>query len=248
MKNPLRFIVYITAATIISLHGQELLPELAPGAKQHRESSAAIAAQKAVAITAAQQAYLTALETVDKAATAAGNIQIVNAVAKEREAVAKGGMTDGLPSGLPKTLNGPRKIHINAIERVVIDFSKRQSAVDGAYLRAIAGVQPKAAKNPTLAAQILSEKQRLLNGIHGPISDLRIGLAGSRWRRIGSKDNHWNFMRNGKLNDTWKYEALSADKLRITWSAPDNGITVSLGKDGKTLLEGGKPTWELILE
>ena len=65
--------------------------------------------------------------------------------------------------------------------------------------------------------------------------------------RVFSPDggqSEWHFS-GGKLNKTWRYETEAPDTIRIFWNERSKA-TVTLGKDGKTLLERGKPVWELL--
>lgn len=239
MKTILFFALFLTSA----LHGGELLPELAPLARARETELAALDQQRVAAIAATRPPYLAALDAADQAAMTVGKVKIVKAIAHERECVQNGGMGASLPTDLPKNLESPRRAFLKAGERVEIDIGQKRKTLDAAYLRNLAGLQFKAASNPTLAAQIVGEKQKLVAGAYGPITDLAVGLPNTRWKKVGG-DEIWTFG-NGNLNGTWRYETPSRDKVVIIWNE-GSSATLTLGHDGKTFVEGGKPTWELL--
>lgn len=230
----------------LTVRGEELLPELATQAAAQKREAQALSEQKEKALADTRQTYLTALDTADQASTAAGNLAAVTAIAQEREQVKKGALSIAPPEALPKNLQPQRRLLLKALERVEADFALKQKTVDGNYLRFLATLQPKAAGNAELAAQILKEKQRLMAGFSGPITDLNTGLPGTNWHRIGApaKDQA-RFAKNGIYNDNWKYEITSPTKVRVIWDGASS-VTFTLNKDGKTLSENGKVTFELL--
>ena len=144
---------------------QDLLPELAAPADQHKAADEALDKQKLEAIALAAKSYVSALDSIEKSATAKGEIDLVAAVVKEREAVASGALEPDLASALPKTrLQMSRKTLLASVERINTDFAKRKKKADADYLRALATLQPKAATNPELAKQLAAEKAALLGG------------------------------------------------------------------------------------
>lgn len=144
---------------------QELLPELAAPAAQHKAADEALDKQKLEAIALAAKSYVSALDGVEKAATAKGEIDLVAAVVKERDAVATGTLEPSLPAALPKArLQMSRKTLLASIERINADFAKRKKTADADYLRVLATLQTKDATNPELAKQLAAEKAALLEG------------------------------------------------------------------------------------
>ena len=242
MKTMLLFALFLASA----LHGEELLPELAPLAKARDTELATLDKQMMVAIAATQPPYLAALDAADQAAMTTGKVQIVKAIARERESVQKGGMAASLPTDLPKNLDSPRRAFLKAGERIEVDYGQKRKALDAVYLRSLAGLQFKASANPALAAQILAEKQKIVAGAYGPITDLATGLPGTRWKQVGS-ETVWTF-KDGTVNGWWLYETPARDKLVVHWGLKksDSSVTLTLGRDGKSFVEGGKPAWELL--
>jgi hypothetical protein len=145
-----------------SLGAQALAPELAPLAAKYKTDLATLETQRTNAVTQAQKPYLAALDTAEKNATKAGNVAGVSTIGQERAAIGKGLMAPGVPPGLPKELQGPRRTYLDAIERIRTAEAPRRQALDGAYLRALTGLAAKAAKESELAKQIDVEKQKLL--------------------------------------------------------------------------------------
>ncbi len=153
----------LAMATMI--HAQELLPELAGPAAKHKAADEALDKQKLEAVVVATKPYLSALDGIEKTATAKGEIEVVAAVIKEREAAAAGALDPELPAALPKMkLQGTRKTLLTKLEQLNVDFAKRKNLSDADYLRFLATLQTKAVSNPELAKQLAAEKAALLAG------------------------------------------------------------------------------------
>ena len=147
------------------LYAQELLPELAGPAAKHKASNEALDKQKQESVVSATKSYLAALDGIEKSATAKGELDLVAAVGKEREATIAGSLDPDLPTALPKAkLQSTRKALLTKIEQLNTDFAKRKKQSDADYLRFLATLQTKAASNPELAKQLASEKAALLAG------------------------------------------------------------------------------------
>ncbi len=153
------------APAVPGAFAQELLPELAAPAAQHKAADEALEKQKLEAIAVAAKSYVSTLDSIEKTATAKGEIDLVAAVVKEREAAASGTLEPNLPAALPKArLQMSRKSLLASLERINADFAKRKKRADADYLRVLATLQPKAASNPGLAKQLAAEKTALLEG------------------------------------------------------------------------------------
>jgi hypothetical protein len=144
------------------LAAQTTAPELATIAMKYKADISALEAQRNTALAQAQKPYETAMATAEKAATAAGNVTAVGVITAERAALTKGLMSPGLPPGLPKELQGPRKTYLDAVARIRTAEAPRRQALDAAYLRALTGIGAKAPKESELAKQVEAEKQRLI--------------------------------------------------------------------------------------
>ncbi|MEI7946664.1 MAG: hypothetical protein WCJ02_08205 [bacterium] len=146
-------------------YAQELLSELAGPAAKHKASNEALDKQKQESVASATKSYLSALDGIEKSATAKGELDLVAAVVKEREAAVAGALDPELPTALPKAkLQSTRKTLLAKIEQLNVDFAKRKKLVDADYLRFLATLQTKAASNPELAKQLAAEKAALLAG------------------------------------------------------------------------------------
>jgi hypothetical protein len=142
-------------------HAQELLPELAVWAGKHTAAVAEVERLRGEAVTKAAQPYVSVLDGVERTATAKGEIDLVAAIVKEREAVVAGALEPDLPTTLPKAkLQASRKALQAKVEQVNADFAKRHKQADADYLKALATLQAKA--TPELAKQVAAEKARLL--------------------------------------------------------------------------------------
>lgn len=148
---------------IVQVNAQELLPELAEPAAKHKAADEALDKQKQEAVSGVTKPYLAALDGIEKTATAKGELEVVAAVVKEREAAVAGTLDPDLPAALPKMkLQGTRKALLAKLEQINIDFAKRKKQSDADYLRFLATLQTKAASNPELAKQLAAEKAALL--------------------------------------------------------------------------------------
>jgi hypothetical protein len=190
-------------ALAVPLHAQDLAPELAPLAAKHQADLTALDAQKAAAVTRAQQPYVSALDGAERTATSAGTLEVVAAITKEREALKSGVMSPSFPEGLPKALQSTRKSCLDAMARVGTDAAPRQKAIDADYFRALASLQTKAAAKPELAQQIAAEKEKLLaNADAGdPLETARqieTLLTSKVWLHHGQY--HYRFTKNGRIH------------------------------------------------
>jgi hypothetical protein len=155
-------LIVMLAAFASGAFAQNLAPDLAPLAAKYKSETAALDAQRAAALKQAQQPYIAALDSAEKNATTAGNVAAVAAIATERGGLGKELLAPSPPAGLPKELQAPRKTCLDAIARARAADAPRRQTLDAAYLRALAGLSAKAAKDPDLAKQIETEKQNLL--------------------------------------------------------------------------------------
>ncbi len=175
------FLITLALGIATAVHiafAQELLPELAAPAAQYKAAGEALDKQKLEAIALAAKSYVSTLDSIEKAATAKGEIDLVAAVVKEREAVAAGTLEPNLPAALPKTkLQMSRKTLLATVERINTDFAKRKTKADADYLRVLATLQPKAASNPELAKQLAAEKAAVLQGGAGSGGSVSSGAA-----------------------------------------------------------------------
>jgi len=157
------YLMMMVMATIIN--AQELLPELAGPAAKHKAADEALDKQRQEAVAGATKPYLSALDGIEKTATAKGELEVVAAVVKEREAAVAGKIDPEAPAALPKMkLQGTRKALLTKLEQLNNDFAKRKKQSDADYLRFLATLQTKAASNPELAKQLTTEKAALLAG------------------------------------------------------------------------------------
>ena len=208
MFKTMAFLAAVLAG--MALHAQELLPELAAPAAKHKAALEALDKQKAEAVALAAKSYVSALDSVEKSATAAGQIDRVAAVVKEREAALAGMLEPTLPAALPKAkLLMARKSLLAASERVGKDFVARKKLADADYLKALAALQPKAAANPELAKQVATEKAALLGG----------GGSGVGGRQTSKKANPKNVVFNGD------FEKLVDGKPEGMWVTAGKAVT-----------------------
>jgi len=149
--------------TLNAVKAQELVPELAGPAAKYKEAVEALNKQWLTAVAKAGQSYVAALDGIGKSATAKGDIDLVAAVAKEREAAVAGRLEKDLPATLPKMqLQGTRNALRYKLEPISKEFAKRRGTLVTTYLGELASLQAKAAPDSELAKQVESEKTALL--------------------------------------------------------------------------------------
>jgi hypothetical protein len=243
VKYMLKTRVFVIAALAAVLNAQELLPELAGWAGKHTAAAAELERQRGEAVAKAAQSYVTALDAVEKAATAKGEIDLVAAVVKEREAAVAGTLEPEFPAALPKArLQGTRKALLAKVESIAADFAKRRKQTDAEYLKALASLQPKAAANPELTKQIAAEKAALLEGSSGTAGGGEKGktpcgknvVVNGDFEKVGA---------DGKP-EGWKY----ADS--VTVEKEDNNTFVrfvqAVNKDGTVRIQ--ECSWDVDIE
>jgi hypothetical protein len=170
MKIPL-YLLFAVAANCAC--AQTLAPELAPIATKYKADVAMLEAQRLAAIAQSQNAYTATLGTAERSATTAGKVDLLAAIANERASVTGGLMPPAFPPGLPKELQVPRKTYLDALARIRAADAPRRQAIDAAYLRALATLDAKGAKNPELAKQLESERKAV-------IASTQAGAGGSK--------------------------------------------------------------------
>jgi hypothetical protein len=87
---------------------------------------------------------------------------MVSAIATERASMSSGLMPPAFPPGLPKELQVSRKAYLDGLSRIRAVDAPRRQAIDAAYLRALATLDIKGARNPELAKQLESERRDLM--------------------------------------------------------------------------------------
>ena len=232
------------ALAFISIVSVALAQSLAPLTQAHQSATTALTTQRTAELTRLRQPYLAALVAADQTATKAGNAAALRAIEQERDAVNAGKLRAELSEALPRAPSPIRRALISGEQRAMLDFDKRQKAVDADYLQKLGALQLKAARDPAVTEQIAQEKTRVLSGISGAITDLKSGLAGTKWRLFeGDGYKELRFGEDGKVNGNWNYEVIARDKVKVIWDK-SSAMTLTLGKNGASLSAGDK-TWVL---
>jgi hypothetical protein len=230
MKSRLIAIFFLAFGALAP--GQAPSPELAPITARYQTDVAALDAQQQDALTRAQQPYLAALTQAEKTATTTGDLNAVAAIAREVQAVRDNLMPAVFPTGLPKSLQTPRKSYLDAVAKArAADLAKRKT-VDAAYLRGLASLQPKAARNPELAQQIEAEKAKLLSGTIP---------AGSGSPATPARTSGRNAMVNGSFDDAdaegkpaaWKVPARKEGTATVVREGSNSVVRVTLSGEVK---------------
>ena len=162
----MRILTFVTIVAVATAgFAQELVTELAGPAGKYKAAAEALEKQRLEAVALASKSYVGLLDGIEKSATAKGDVNLVAAVVKEREAVVAGTLETDFPSALPKAkLQGTRKTLLMKVGQSAADFAKRRKQMDAGYLQALAALQAKAAPDSDLAKQVAAEKAALLAG------------------------------------------------------------------------------------
>ena len=164
--RPLLFLAVVGVAFAETGTVTALAPELAPLAARHKADLVAVDQQSAAALARSTPFYLAALEAAEKDALARANVDAVAAIHKEREAVNAGLIGDLIaapfPPKLPAGLKSSRDALLESFKRLQADSLKLRQRANADYLRALAGLQPRAAGNPELAREIKAESDAVL--------------------------------------------------------------------------------------
>ena len=217
MPKPVKTFLPAVLLLVTSVCGsaQTPAPELASAANKHQADRTALETQRTAALEQVQRPYAAALDAAEKTATATGSLPAVAAITKERAALKSGLMAPEFPEGLPKTLQTTRKTYLDDNTRTRASEATRQAAVDAEYLRALAGLQSKAAANPELAQQLAAEKEKLL---------ANAAVAGAPANSAESR-------RSVVVNGT--FDLAEADGRPKGWTVPNvEGVSFKVVRDG----------------
>jgi hypothetical protein len=227
----------------------ELLPALQVMANKQKQAVKTIFDERVDAVMKVQDVYLAELKAAELKAAESGVADAIKAIDLEKKGLEQGNLPPNPPAGLPKNLHNGRKTYQRNFERVDATFNKRKSELDSAYLVQLAKMQRDNASDATWQTQLASEKTRVLAGAWGPITDMRIGIAGTKWLNNNNGTGTRAFLTNGTVTESngssgWKYETPDAQTVVIHWS-DSNHLTMHLQKDGKTLTDYNG-SWTLL--
>ena len=211
VRMRMRWMTLLVCVLTGMMQAQELLPEVAGPAAKYKAAVEAVGKQKAEAVSKAAQSYVSALDGIEKSATAKGDVDLIAAVVKEREAAVAGTLEEELPATLPKArLYGTRKALQKNVEKIGEDFARKGKQADAEYLRALAGLQAKAAPGSDLAKQVAAEKAAVLAGGAGA------GNGGNGEAKGKKVSRGKNVVVNGD------FEKVDADGKLEGWACPMN--------------------------
>lgn len=202
--------LFFTILAAVAVLAQESAPELTEATGKYKAAVESLEKSRGVAFALAAKPYLSLLDSIEKSATANGDVDLVAALVKERAAAMTGALEGELPAALPKSkLQGARKTLSAKVGKMATDFAKRRKQTEAEYLKALALLQTKAAPGSDLAKQVTAEKAALLEGT--AVAKEHTGSQGK------------NAIANGN------FEALNADGRPEGW---DNTRAVTTEKSG----------------
>lgn len=227
----------------------ELLPALQALANKQKQAAKAIFDERVDAVMKVQDVYLAELKAAELQAAESGAADAIKAIDLEKTGLEHDSLPPNPPAGLPKNLHNGRKTYLRNYEHVDTTFNKRKADLDSAYLVQLARMQRDNASDGTWQTQIASEKTRVLAGAWGPITDMRIGIAGTKWLNNNGHVGTRSFLTDGTVREGdgrggWKYEIQDAQTVVIHWS-DNNHMAMHLQKDGKTLTDYNG-SWTLL--
>lgn len=226
-----------------------MLPPLATVANKQKQMAKTIFDERVNEVLKIQDSYIAQLKAAAVKATETGNRDQLQIIAAEQDRLERGPIPANPPDGLPKGLLGVRKIYLRDYERLDVTFDKRRKELDSAYLIQLSKLLKEHAGDTTWTAQIESEKKRLLAGAWGPITDMKIGLPGTKWLNNNDGKGIRTFTTDGKVAETdgvgrWNYDIPDESTVIIHWGG-DNHMPMHLQKDGKTLTDYNG-SWRLL--
>jgi hypothetical protein len=233
------------ASLALCCPAEEWHASLEPLATKQREESAKFSKKAEDAVRYARDAYLVALDGAETEATNKSNGTAVAAIGAERHAAKVDALALEAPEALPRKVIPARKAFQKALDKAQDDLAKELKKLNTAYLAALNKI-PGTADDATLAAQITTEKKRLLLNTTGPVGDLQSDIVGTRWRTVSKPEEVITFGKDGKVNGIWKYSTPSKDEVIIVWDATAS-VTLKLARNGRMLLKNGEPSRTLVM-
>ncbi|MDX9867251.1 MAG: hypothetical protein RBT78_04945 [Kiritimatiellia bacterium] len=161
----MRHLVFILLGIILNgtIPAQDLLPELAGPAKQYRTAAETLEQRRLAETARAAKSYVDTLTQLEKGATAKGEITLLEAFAKERQAALNGELKPDMPPELPALrLQGVRKALQIKLARINSDAAGRKKHLDSQYFGVLTAIEKKSGPESELAKQVAAEKALLL--------------------------------------------------------------------------------------
>ncbi len=227
----------------------ELMPALENVANKQKQVAKTIFDERVDELIKIQDPYIAELKAAALKVTENGNADLQTAITAEQGRLERGTIPENSPEGLPKGLLVARKTYLRNYERLDSTFDKRRKELDSAYLAQLGKFQKEKAGDAMWATQIESEKKRVLSGAWGPITDMKIGLPGTKWINNNDGKSVRTFTADGKVAETdgvgrWNYEIPDEKTVIIHWNG-DNHMPMHLQKNGKTMTDYNG-SWTLL--
>ena len=222
-------------------------PALASSAASYRGQIGKLRDIRVNTLIAAQDRYIAELKAADEKATKEGDLTVVALVTKERKAMEDGVLTGEPSADLPRKLVPGRKACLKECAKAIEEHSKAVNKLNADYLAALGRIQSTAPSgNTALLEQIAEEKKSVLAGNIGPVTDLHLQLANTRWNSVGNPGEIRTFSAT-QMNDRWNYTVVDNNTVTVHWNET-SGVTFVLDKDGRTFLLNGKPDMILVAD
>lgn len=239
-------LVFLSLATFTMA---ELLPPLQTLADKQKAAAKTIFDERVNEVIKIQDPYIAELKAASTKAAESGNADVLKILSAEQERLERGVISTNPQDGFPKGLLGPRKTYLRNYERLDAAYDKRRKELDSGYLMQLGSLRKEHADDTAWIAQLESEKKRLLAGAWGPISDMKIGLPGTKWLNNGDGKGVRTFNTDGKVEESgqgarWDYDIPDEKTVVIHWGG-DSHMPMHLQKDGKTLTDSNG-SWTLL--
>lgn len=231
----------IVATVLAGAEGVMANPELEKLAKVHRETTRQQEGDKAAEIRALALVYLKKLEDADRKAMRRGEIAEVEVLKREIEVIEKGVYLQNAPDGLPSSVERARGRFVKDVNKIKGEYAEKQAKLDETYFKALGDLAFQSSSDENLAERIEQEKERVLVGAFGEITDLRSQIVGTSWINTNNPKDIRTFRPEGRMAH-WRYEVIDRDVVIIHWNETA-GTEMVLSKDGNALIEGDL-VWE----
>lgn len=232
-----------------TLWAQDVSPALASASTQYRNETAAIEQQKAASVARSQKTYTGALLMAEKTATLVGDLNLLEAISKERNLLKSDSGEGTPPKSFSKDLLASRKVYFEAVSKVNAEISARMHRVAANYVRTLTTLESRSAGNAQLLGQIAKEKERVIKDAPVDLTELAARLTGTNWIYGGfgvSLKADGLADRGGGSKGKWK--VVGKHDLEFRWDGYDGVNKATLVSDGTGILFSNGEVYKLKTE
>lgn len=117
----------------------------------------------------------------EKTATLVGDLDLLEAISKERKSLKPDSDEGSAPKNFPKDLLASRKAYFEAVSKVNAEISARMQRAAANYVRALTALESRSTGDAQLLGQIAKEKERVIKEAPVDLTALTSRLTGTSW-------------------------------------------------------------------